>query len=313
MASFLGKVTDNIGDFISNNPANKVNQRDFEKDGFIVPPVPSASGNGLPSSQVLSQRDHTTRRHIIHWFVPEVGVINMYINPQSISYTYKKLITSDRTKGGYVLQYWGNELPTMTLHGHTGSSGVEGLNVLYEIYRSEQLGFDPIGLSFASNNSVSGLGDLVSGVGGILGGLGGDIFGSVTNGILGANPVSQSIVPQNPPTLASLAFGVEMYYAGWVMRGFFTGMTVTESVNNMGLFEYDIQFTVTQRRGYRLNEFAWQHSANSGPSNNSVGGVPLSYGHGFVPSSSNKLTDTVPLTSTSVADALVTARKALKI
>jgi len=43
----------------------------------------------------------------------------------------------------------------------------------------------------------------------------------------------------------------------------------------MGLFTYDIKFTVTQRRGYRTNNFAFQRSANSGPSNTNV--IPLSF------------------------------------
>ena len=255
-------------------------QRSFEKEGFIVPPIPSPSGDGLPSSKIPSQQQHRTKRHIIHWFVPEVGVINMYINPQSIDYNFKKLITPERTKGGYVVQYWGEELPTLNIRGLTGSSGVEGLNVLYEIYRAEQLTFDPIGLTIASDSMVSGLSDLINNAGqGIGGGLGGGIA-SAASGIFGLNPLTQSILPRNPPTLASLAFGVEMYYNGWVFRGFFTSMSWTESVNNMGMFDYQIQFTVTQRRGYRTNYMPHHRSANNGPSDNSEGGIPLSFGTG---------------------------------
>jgi len=254
-------------------------QRSFEKEGFIIPPIPSASGEGLPASKIPSQRGFRNKRHIIHWFVPEIGVINMYINPQSIDYNFKKLITPERTKGGYVIQYWGEELPTLGLHGTTGSSGVEGLNVLYEIYRAEQLNFDPIGLTLASDSMVSGLGNLIGGASQTLGGLGGELLSS-TAGVLGLNPLTQSILPRNPPTLATLAFGVEMYYNGWVFRGYFNSMSWKESVDRLGMFDYDIQFTVTQRRGYRYNYLPFQRSANNGPSNNSEGGVPLSYGVG---------------------------------
>jgi hypothetical protein len=289
---FLGGTGDAIGtalgdalegganalDKLTNSSANQ--QRSFEKEGFIVPPIPSPSGDGLPSSKIPSQRTHRNRRHIVHWFVPEVGVINMYINPQSIDYNFKKLITPERTKGGYVIQYWGEELPTLNLRGITGSSGVEGLNVLYEVYRAEQLTFDPIGLTIASDSMVSGLGDLINNVGqGIGGGIAGGVA-SAANGIFGLNPLTQSLMPRNPPTLASLAFGVEMYYNGWVFRGFFTSMSWTESVNNMGMFDYQIQFTVTQRRGYRTNYLPHHHSATNGPSDNSEGGAPLSFGNG---------------------------------
>lgn len=261
--------------------SNNVNQqRSFERDGFIVPPIPSPSGEGLPSSNIPPQNRHRNKRHIIHWFVPEVGIINMYINPQSISYNFKKLITPERTKGGYVIQYWGEELPTLHLRGTTGSSGVEGLNVLYEIYRSEQLNFDPIGLTIASDSSVSGLSDLVNNAGQALGGIGGDLISSATNGLLGLNPLTKSILPRNPPTLSSMAFSVEMYYNGWVFRGYFTTMSWQESAERMGLFDYDIDFTVTQRRGYRTNYLPHHRSANHGPSDNSEGGIPLSYGTG---------------------------------
>lgn len=277
----LGGVGDVLGTALETAlTGNNNSARNFEQEGFIVPPIPTPSGEGLPSSKTKSQQHAKVRRHIIHWFVPEVGIINMYINPQSIDYNFKKLITPERTKGGYVIQYWGEELPTLNLRGITGSSGVEGLNVLYEIYRAEQINFDPIGLTIASDSMVSGLADSISSIGSATHGIGNDAFSSISNGILGLNPLTQSILPRNPPTLGSLAFGVEMYYNGWVFRGFFTSMSWTESVDKMGMFDYSLQFTVTQRRGYRTNSFAHQRSATSGPSNNIEGGIPLSFGKG---------------------------------
>jgi hypothetical protein len=272
MVSFLGS-SGNLSDRLEGALTGEGQQRTFEQDGFIVPPIPTPSGEGLPSSKTRSQQHAKGHRHIIHWFVPEVGIINMYINPQSIDYNFKKLITPTRTKGGYVIQYWGEELPTLNLRGITGSSGVEGLNVLYEIYRAEQINFDPIGLTIASDSMLSGLADTI-------GSFGGSILGSATNGLLGQNPLTQSILPRNPPTLASLAFSIEMYYNGWVFRGFFTSMSWTESVDKMGMFDYNIQFTVTQRRGYRTNYMPHHRSANHGPSNNIEGGVPLTFGKG---------------------------------
>lgn len=248
--------------------------QDFQKDGFIVPPIPNADGNGLPASKVPSQRLGSATRNMAHWFVPEVGIINMYVNPQQISYNHKKLITPERTKGGYVIQYWGEELTTLQLRGNTGSSGVEGLNVLYEIYRAEQFMFDSIALTMAADSSVTGLSDLIDGAIGSIGGIGGAIS-NVTSGILGIDPASQSILPRNNPSLATMALGMELYYSGWVFRGFFTSMNYTESAERLGLWEYDIGFTVTQRRGYRTNSFPWQRSAIDGPSDSKV--IPLSF------------------------------------
>jgi hypothetical protein len=261
-------------DGITNALSQNFGPKDFQQNGFIVASSPSADGNGLPSSKVTAQNTGIPKRDIIHWFVPEVGVINMYINPQEISYNHKKLITPERTKGGYNIQFWGEELTTIGLRGHTGSSGIEGLNVLYEIYRSEMFLFDPIALTMAADSSVTGINDLVDSALGNLGSLG-DSISNATSGILGLDPPSQNILPRDVPSLASMATGIEMYYAGWVMRGFFTSFTMNESASNYSLFNYDIQFTVTQRRGYRRNSFGFQHSPNGGPSDWSTN--PLSF------------------------------------
>jgi hypothetical protein len=225
-----------------------------------------SDNNGLPSSRVPSQQLGFATRYMGHWYVPEVGLVNMYVNPQNIAYNNKKLIMPQRTKGGYVVQYWGEELSTITLRGHTGSSGVEGLNVLYEVYRAEQYLYDPLALSMAANNSISGLNDLVDSALGNLGGFGSAV-NSATNGALQLDPSSQSILPRNIPSLASIALGIQFFYSGWIHTGFFTYFNFTENAERIGLFDYDIGFTVTQRRGYRFNTLPWQHSAIDGPSN----------------------------------------------
>jgi hypothetical protein len=250
--------------------------QDYKTNGFVVAPIPSADGNGLPSSKIVSQRQANIQRNIAHWFVPEVGVVNMYINPQSIDYTHEKVITQERTKGGYILQYWGEELTKLRISGNTGSSGIEGINVLYEIYRAEQYMFDPIALTMAADNSIPGLNDLVDNALGNFGGLTG-LIGAATGGVLGINPASQNVLPRDPPSLATMAFGIELYYSGWVFRGYFKSFSFNESVDHLGLFTYNIDFVVTQRRGYRVNTLPWQRSAINGPSNNdSTHGTPLS-------------------------------------
>lgn len=254
--------------------------QDFEKNGFITPPMPNADGNGLPSSRIRPGRKGRLTRHIAHWFVPEVGIIPMFINPQSISYSNTKLINKERTKGGFIIQYWGEDLSELTLDGHTGSSGIEGLNVLFEIYRAEQYMFDSIALTMAAESSVSGINDLVSnalgggdGIGGILGG-----GLSAISGLGGGTEGGQSVLPKDVPSLAAMATGIEFYYSGWVFRGYFTSMSITESVDHMGFFKYNIKFMVTQRRGYRTNTFANQRSATDGFTDpGSTSTVPHSY------------------------------------
>jgi len=256
--------------------------QDFEKDGFIVSGIPSGDGNGLPSAKAPSdRRPAKQKRKIISWFVPEYGVVKMYVNPKSIVYSYTKIIKEEQTKGGFVIQYWGEELPKLTIAGTTGSSGIEGINVLYEIFRAEQLSFDAIGLALSADARTSGFQGIVDKAGESIfgGGLGGSIASTVAGGLLGADPGSGAIAPQNVPSLAALALGVEMYYDGSVFRGYFKDFTVTEDAESIGTISYSMHFHVTQRRGYRLNSMPWNRSAVGGPSNNSAGGIPSTFGH----------------------------------
>lgn len=232
----------------------------YSKDGFSIPPVYAADGNGLPFLKVKDNKDATFKRNNVVWFVPNFGTVRMYINPNSISYSFKKIIGKDKTKGGYVLQYWGEDLTTLNITGTTGSSGVEGINALYEVYRAEQYAFDGAALIIAAGNSAqnSAANAVAGAIGGLVGNdtLGSSIFSSLTGGQLG--------VPSSITNLAELAFTVEMYYDGWVFRGFFESMTITEKTDL--LFDYTISFAVTQRRGYRDNYLPWQRSPKQGPS-----------------------------------------------
>jgi len=261
---------------------NKVNPikdpiGNYRSDGFLIPATYQADGNGLPYNNVKGGRDATIRRNIITWFVPEFGIVRMYVNPASITYNHKKAIVKDRTKGGYTLQYWGEELSTLNISGTTGSSGMEGMNVLYEIYRAEQYAFDGIGLTLASQGAAASLANnLVSAAGGALGGLfstsnatkdsAATLGAGLLGGVLGVESSSNSLAAKNIPSLAQLAFTVEMYYSGWVYRGFFESMTINEKANDF-LLDYQMSFVVTQRRGYRVNSFPFNRSAKDGPSN----------------------------------------------
>ncbi len=291
MADFLDDldgVIDSLDNSINKLTNNRtLNSRDFEENGFVVSPTPGADGNGLPSSKVPPLLVAKKKRELIHWFVPEFGVIKMYVNPSSISYNHSKQITEERTKGGFTLQYWGENLTQLTIAGTTGSSGVEGINVLHEIYRAEQLAFDTVGLTLASNNAavqvaeqaVSGLGGLV---GGLIGGAAGGAVGStIANGLFGIDNINTMLAPRNVPSLAQFAFGVEMYHQGWVYRGYFKSMVVNEKADTF-LWDYNIAFVSTQRRGYRNNYLPFHRSPRSpsGSSDSSWNGIPgdMSFG-----------------------------------
>jgi len=88
-----------------------------------------------------------TKRSLIQWEVPHVNggqTIEMYINPQNVTISSRKEINKVRTKGGYFTQYWGEDFDIIAIDGTTGSAAIEGINVLRDIYRSEQLALSKI-------------------------------------------------------------------------------------------------------------------------------------------------------------------------
>ena len=245
-------------------------------------PLPSPTGFGSRQARVQNYRDATAVRNLVRWFVPETGIVEMFVNPQSIRYGDSKSITETRTRNGFVLQYWGENLGTMTISGTTASSGIEGINVLYDIYRNEQVAMDPIALAYQASmdkkritQSQFSLNNVAGNIGGLLESSTDSLFNSVDN-LIQYGTTS----PTRPrPTLASMAFTVEMYWSGWVYRGYFTSFSLTEDAQNIGYFNYTMEFKVTQRRGLRLNYMPWHRSSTSGPSNSDPRfGVPYSFG-----------------------------------
>lgn len=251
------------------------NQADLP--GFVAPNhYPSQTGSSVRSA-LQHSRPAVNKRNLVSWFVPEVGVVQMYINPQTMRYQERKHLSRQRTKGGYVLQYWGEELGQLSIQGTTGSSGIEGINVLQDVYRSEQLAFDPYALAFAAEADAQSELDIF-GIGsptGRLLGLGAEAgLGMLNSAIATGSPSVQ----RPKPTLASLAFSVEMYWSGWVFRGFFQDFSVDERADRLGLFDYNITFIYTQRRGIRPNFLGWHRSPVHGPSNSDPQfGTPYSY------------------------------------
>ena len=116
---------------------------------------PSSSGDGTRQNRIPPNRSTRLQRNLVRWFLPEAGIVDMYVNPRNIKYNDKKIINDMRTKGGYIQQYWGEEKTVLNIEGTTGSSGVEGINVLEDVYRSEQIAFDPYALLFASALDLS--------------------------------------------------------------------------------------------------------------------------------------------------------------
>lgn len=208
------------------------------------------------------------KRQLLRWKVPDLGYVDMYINPQQLTIQEKKVISKRRTKGGYIVQYWGEELPTIALSGSTGASGIEGINILRDVYRAEQKAFEKVAKSmtdrlgsFSLSSLAGSMQSAISNPGKAIGGAIASLFSS------GANPPLL-------PTLGSLALAVEMYFQGWVFKGYFLDFSVEESVaQGVGVFTYRINFQVTDRRGTRTNFMPWHRvPANTDPVTGKVSG-----------------------------------------
>jgi hypothetical protein len=218
--------------------------------------------------------------------------VRMYINPSSFNISEKKLIQKQLTKGGYVVQYWGEELPSISIQGETGSSGIEGVNVIRSIYRHEQIQFKKIlqqrfeSVKDQSNNAfLTDSSDVNKDYKGIAGGLlagvadffTGGVFSTLTNGLETLTDVINGdfTLPtrkeysnfKTTASLASLATSIEIYFQGEVFRGYFTNLTVNEAANTPGLFNYSMTFEVLNRSGIRKNFMPWHRS----PVNKSTG------------------------------------------
>jgi hypothetical protein len=252
--------------------------------GFSGNQPPTANGNGPRANQIPPLKGANTTRQIMKWLVPEQPIISMYVNPKNVRYDNTKDIRSTRVKGGYALQYFGESLSKLTISGTTGTSGIEGINVLNDIYRNEQLMFDPYALTLAAQRDrmeQSSFDQLLFGQDGPLGLNGGTLgdIASITTSIMNGGRSTNIVNSRTKPTLASLAFTVELYWSGEVYRGYFENFNVTEDAGNLGLFDYTMSFVVTQKRGYRRNFMPWHKNPNLGPSNWEDGGRRLSYGY----------------------------------
>ena len=193
------------------------------------------------------------RRHLINWVLPDRGIVSMFVNPANLTINRQKNIKHDRTKGGFVVQYWGEDLADIRVSGTTGSFGIEGINILENIYRNEQVVFNTSALNVEANYekqtesefinfAVPSLGDAIDLI---------SMFGESDQNIAFGAP---------KPTLAYYACSVEMFYGGINYRGFFTGFNITESSDNLGWFNYDLNFKATVIRGKRINFMPWHRS-----------------------------------------------------
>jgi hypothetical protein len=205
--------------------------------------------------------------------------VPMYINPQSVDIKESKLIQHTLTKGGYMVQYWGEELPTMTVSGTTGSGGIEAINILRDIYRHEQLimrkilkeraekfGANTI-QTFEDSSSATAAAGLLEAVDQLFQGGVSDIIDgtqsfldSVVDAFNGVSSSAESDKFAIVPTLASFAVSIDIFFQGVKYRGFFKSFSSREVAESPGIFNYDFVFMITRKTGRRNNFMPWHRS-----------------------------------------------------
>ena len=202
---------------------------------------------GTPNYRAAYEVNNRSEQ-VMTWRLPNGSAVQMYINPENFVIRESKQITETRTKGGFVIQYWGENLTKITLSGTTGSSGIKGINVLRDIYRSENRGFELI-----ASQLVGDIEQVKSGL---------NVSGASAAGLNTLlEDTALELQKRNfllRPSLVSLAVNVLLFYQGVQYKGFFNDFTVTEGVTKLGLFDYNISFTATETRGQRKNFLGWQ-------------------------------------------------------
>lgn len=208
----------------------------------------------------------------------------LYMNPQSFQMRDSKLVQKSLTKGGHVVQYWGEDLTTIDVQGTTGSAGIEGINILRDIYRHEQIHYRKVlanrqreiaeAAALAQAEAEEEIYD--GSFGGFLLGAADTLTGgAVSKTVSGITNTIDILFDKNPmggrtaksfksvPTLAAFATNIDMYYQGEFFRGYFTSFGVTESANEPGHFSYSFNFVVTRRTGKRTNFMPWHRNPRS--------------------------------------------------
>ena len=222
------------------------------------------------------------------------AIVPFYINPQTFSIQEGKIIKETLTKGGFSIQYWGEQLAVLQVTGTTGSAGIEGINILNAIYKNEVSQFNNIlleralnqdqdfrtaleGISLGSGQALTSVsGGLTSilddftrnGFSGIIDGTK-SVIDQVTDAALGvanANPAKVELIP----SIGAFAVSMILYWQGVKYQGYFSDFKIDETAASQGNFDYQFSFKVTKKAGTRSNFMPWHRS----PTDSS--GAPIS-------------------------------------
>lgn len=83
----------------------------------------------------------------------ELYTVEMYINPQKMSFSHNKLIQKQITRGGIFFHHYGEDTPKLTIQGNTGLSGMKGIEQIEKIfnYSGTLLRYQDVGINKIDN------------------------------------------------------------------------------------------------------------------------------------------------------------------
>lgn len=83
----------------------------------------------------------------------ELYTIEMYINPNSLSFSHQKLIAKQYTRGGIFFHHYGEDAPTINIEGHSGLAGMVAIEQLEHIfnYSGTLLRYQNVGINKINN------------------------------------------------------------------------------------------------------------------------------------------------------------------
>ncbi len=213
-------------------------------------------------------RTYSYRRRRILWEVPNKGYfVEMYLNPQNIDIRSQKIITQMRTKGGYMIQHWGEELDEITFQGHTGANGIEGIDALKDVYRAENKRNESIYKTIQDifrtkdRQEFQTVEEITNAIGRVLG-TENQTFGGLFKGqdLIGSGKVNLEAFLKGREyvkSLAQRAAGVVCHYQGISYKGYFRSFSVNETTQRQGIFSYTMVFRVTETIGKRSSWMPW--------------------------------------------------------
>lgn len=220
-------------------------------------------------------------------------LIPCYISPQEFNIDERKLITETFTKGGYMVEYWGEELPVITARGTTGSGGIEAIEILRAVYRNEQIQMAQVlrerareaaeaaGTTLQDTSSATASAGIVSALDSLFENGISEIIDGTKSVVEEITSIFEDSVEEdtNPvtfiPSLGAFAVAVDLYMQGFKYRGFFTDFRVTESGESPGIFEYNFTFKVLRRSGVRKNFMPWHRNPYDSSGNPTEASIPI--------------------------------------